>query len=36
MSSVYMLHDLAYDPGPNQPNGVKAGTDRLENLLPKP
>jgi len=34
--NLYMLHDLTYDPGPNQPNAIRAGTDRLENLLPKP
>jgi hypothetical protein len=30
--NLYMLHDLTYHTGP----AAKAGTDRLENLLPKP
>ena len=33
--NLYMMHDPAFEPQPNQRNMVNMGTDRLENLLPK-
>jgi len=32
--NLYVLHDLTYQPPPNQTSSIYAGVDRLEDLLP--
>jgi hypothetical protein len=34
--NLYVMHDPTYAPNPNQRYSVSTGTDRLENLAPKP